>query len=319
MKRLLLAMFVAMSFLLLACGDGSKSDSSNDTDASSPGALMDSAPPLAAPANPAESSMETQMKAPPGADQATRKEITTGSVNITASDPIDAARKVADRVTSLDGRIDDRTEQPGTDNYTKPRATLTVRVPSDKTDQLIDDLQDFGKVTSISVSKSDVTLQYEDVDARIKALQTSVDRLRALIAGATNTADLIEAENALSNRQAELDGLTAQKRALDDQIELSTLTIEFATEDAPPPGEDPGPDNFWDGIVAGWNSLVDAIGAVVVFIGKAIPWLGFLAVVGAVIWIGWRVLGRTRRHGRQQPQPQPEPTREHVEAPAADK
>ncbi|WP_240962986.1 DUF4349 domain-containing protein [Antrihabitans stalactiti] len=289
MKRILFVMFVAVSFLVAGCGDDSKSTSEPKSDSV--------ASPAIAPAAPAPRSMETQSNTPPGDTDATeRKEITTGSVYITAKDPIDSAHKAISKVEALQGRIDDRTEQPGTDNTT-PSASLTVRVPSAKTDQLIEELQQLGRVTNITISKSDVTMQVEDLDARIKALQTSVDRLRALIAGAANTADLLEAENALSSRQADLDSLTAQKRRLDDQIDLSTLTIQFTTEDVTPPNPDPGPSNFWDGIVSGWNSLVDALADAVVFVGKAIPWLAFFGVIGGVAWFGFRAV---RRRGSSQ-------------------
>ncbi|MEV0293350.1 DUF4349 domain-containing protein [Nocardia sp. NPDC050710] len=225
-------------------------------------------------------------------DAFSRKEIVTGSVDITADDPIAAAAEVADQVRVLGGRIDSRTEQPGTDD-TDPSATLTVRVPADKTDAFVDGLGGVGKVTRVSTNRDDVTMQWEDLDAKIKALQASVDRLRALIAGATNTADLLAAENALSSRQGELDSLTAQKRHLDDQVALSSLTVDItATEKK---SDDNGPTNFWDGIVSGWNSLVDWLKDVIVVTGKAIPWLGFLVVLGAVVW---GIVRLVRRRGR---------------------
>ncbi|MFI6775669.1 DUF4349 domain-containing protein [Nocardia sp. NPDC050412] len=209
-----------------------------------------------------------------------RKEVITGSVDITADDPIKAGGQVTDQVREVGGRVDSRTEQPGTDDN-DPQATLTVRVPADKTDKFIDGLGGVGRVTRMSTNRDDVTMQWEDLDARIKALQASVDRLRTLIAGATNTADLIAAEQALSSRQGELDSLTAQKRHLDDQVALSTLTIDITTEDK---DSDEGPTNFWDGIVSGWHSLVDWLKDAVVFTGKAIPWLGFVVVIAAVVW-----------------------------------
>ncbi|WP_228827953.1 DUF4349 domain-containing protein [Nocardia beijingensis] len=226
-----------------------------------------------------------------GAEPATtRKEVVTGSVEITADAPIAAAGTIIDQVRAAGGRVDSRTEQPGTDD-TEPSATLVVRLPADKTDAFIAGLGGVGRITRVSTNRDDVTMHWEDLDARIKALQASVDRLRGLIAGATTTSDLIAAEQALSSRQGELDSLTAQKRRLDDQVALSTLTIDVST-DPKKSGDDP--DSFWDGIVSGWNSLVDWLQDAVVFSGKAIPWLGFLAVVLAVLW---GVVRLVRRRG----------------------
>ncbi|MFI6171788.1 DUF4349 domain-containing protein [Nocardia sp. NPDC051052] len=223
-----------------------------------------------------------------------RKEVVTGNVEMTAGKPVEAASTIADRVREVGGRIDSRTEQPGTDD-TDPSATLTVRIPADKTDAFIDGLGGIGRVTRVHTNRDDVTMQWEDLDARIKALQASVDRLRGLIAGATNTADLINAEQALSSRQGELDSLTAQKRHLDDEVALSTLTIDLTT--ATTKAQEDRADNFWEGIVTGWHSLVDWLKDAVVFTGKALPWLGFLVVLAAVIWGVVRTVLRRKKSG----------------------
>ncbi|MFI9633330.1 DUF4349 domain-containing protein [Nocardia sp. NPDC051929] len=231
-----------------------------------------------------------------------RKEVVTGSVEITADAPVTAAGTIIDQVRAAGGRVDSRTEQPGTDD-TEPSATLVVRLPADKTDAFIAGLGGVGQITRVTTNRDDVTMHWEDLDARIKALQASVDRLRGLIAGATTTSDLIAAEQALSSRQGELDSLTAQKRRLDDQVALSTLTIDVTT-DHKNSGDDP--DNFWDGIVSGWNSLVDWLQDAMVFSGKAIPWLGFLAVVAAVLWGIVRLVRRrkpTPGAGESAPEP----------------
>ncbi|WP_107654271.1 DUF4349 domain-containing protein [Nocardia suismassiliense] len=223
-----------------------------------------------------------------------RKEVVTGSVEMTAGEPIETAGKIADRVREAGGRIDSRTEQPGTEDA-DPSATLTVRVPADKTDAFIDGLGGLGRVTRVHTNRDDVTMQWEDLDARIRALQASVDRLRGLIAGATNTADLLNAEQALSSRQGELDSLTAQKRHLDDDVALSTLTIDVTT--ATTKAEEDRADNFWEGIVSGWNALVDWLKDAVVFTGKALPWLGFLVVLAAVVWGIVRLVLRRGKRG----------------------
>ncbi|MET7768580.1 DUF4349 domain-containing protein [Nocardia sp. NPDC005366] len=260
------------SVLLVACGSQTTStleSASTVAPAITPPGLREQAP------SPADSRGQSP-------DTVARKEVVTGSVDITADDPIAAAATVAEQVRAAGGRIDSRTEQPGTDDD-DPSASLTVRVPADKTDRFIDGLGGVGKLTRVSTNREDVTMQWEDLDAKIKALQASVDRLRALIAGATSTADLLAAENALSSRQGELDSLTARQRLLDDQVSLSSLTVDItATEQKSDHDDDPG--NFWDGVISGWNSLVDWLQDAVVFVGKAIPWLGFLAVVGTVVW-----------------------------------
>lgn len=284
MRKLAVVMIGVLGLVFLAgCGD----DGESAADRASTPMMSGPAPAIA----PGFREGAPSKEGPAPADSANRKEVITGSVDITSDDPIGGAASVAEQVRAMNGRIDSRTEQPGSEDRT-PRAVLTVRVPADKTDAFITGLGGIGTVTEVSTNRDDVTMQWEDLDARIRALQASVDRLRALIAGATNTADLIAAEEALSSRQGELDSLTAQKRSLDDQVALSTLTITLTAADKHAPGD---PDNFWDGIVAGWNSLIDWLQDAIVFTGKALPWLGFAAVLGGVIWLVLRTALRGRR------------------------
>ncbi|MEV0707606.1 DUF4349 domain-containing protein [Nocardia aurea] len=288
------------SVLLVACG-------SDDTSSSAPSPTVGKSMPAPAVSPPGlrEQAGESADSRGQAADTVARKEVVTGRVDLTADDPIAAAATVADQVRAAGGRIDNRTEAPGTEDG-DPSASLTVRVPADKTDAFIDGLGGLGKVTRVSTNREDVTMQWEDLDAKIKALQSSVDRLRVLMAGATNTADLLAAESALSSRQGELDSLTAQKKLLDDQVSLSSLTIAITATEKKSETDD-GPGNFWDGIVSGWNSLVDWLQDAVVFVGKAIPWAGFLVVVGAVVWGIARVV-RRRAVRRGGPAPKAEPS-----------
>jgi hypothetical protein len=312
-----LFLVVCGSVLLTGCGDDSHSGTADQTmsfeggapaPATAPGIRVQKAP-----------SREQAPTSPPDtADQATdRKEVVTGTVDLTADDPVAAAQTLVDRVTELDGRVDQRTENPGTaDN--DPHANLVVRIPATDTDAFIDGLSDLGEITQVSTNRDDVTLQWQDLDARITALRASVDRLRDLMARAANTADLIAAEEALADRQAELDSLTGQRRYLDDQISLSTLTVDIRST-AEQTIED-GPANFWDGVVDGWNSLLAWLKGAVVFIGQVLPWLVFLALLGAIVGavVGLaRRLGGARAGARTEP-PAPAPATSSTAAVPAD-
>lgn len=233
----------------------------------------------------------TRESAPADAQPTARKEIVTGHLVLRADDPVAAGRQVVTLVQAAGGRVDSVTEQPGASSV------LTVRVPADRLTGTIEDIRGLGDVTSLTTTREDVTLQYTDLEARIAALQSSVDRLRALMASAATTADLIEAENALAQRQSELGGLVAQQRYLADQIELSTLTVDISAE------RRADRDSFVDGVLAGWDVLRSALAGSVVALGVALPWVGFLAVCAAVVCVVVRLVAR---RGRPEPAPNPE-------------
>ncbi|AQA21353.1 hypothetical protein BTZ20_1666 [Rhodococcus sp. MTM3W5.2] len=275
MKAPALATILILTALLAGCGGGEPEQSQTESQSSlTAGADAGIAPDAKFAPAPAEGSVE-------------RQEVTTGTVSLTAADPVDTGHTVVRIVEDAGGRVDDRTERPRTDD-TEPSSSLTVRIPADRLTATLDEISELGEVTGVSVSKSDVTMQTQDLDARIGALQASVTRLQGLIATAANTADLIEAENALSERQAELDSLVAQRRALSDQVELATISIDITT-DGPDSAD---PDSFWDGVVAGWHALLSALHGLIVFLGRAVPWVGFAALV---VLVGYAVVRLIRR------------------------
>ena len=148
-------------------------------------------------------------------DAADRSVVTTGWASITVDDPIASAEDAATIAEDAGGRVDNRTETPGTDAQ-PPSASLTLRVPADQVDDVVDELRTLGTVNSVSMNASDVTQQRQDLDARIEALSVSVDRLTELLATATTVSDLIAIESELTTRQAELDSLTQQRDSLVD-------------------------------------------------------------------------------------------------------
>lgn len=220
--------------------------------------------------------------------------ITTGWITISVDDPAAATDDAIELVDSLDGRIDSRTQEAGSDDQ-RASSQLTIRVPADSVDEAVDALRELGDVESVSISASDVTLQVRDLDAQISALQASVDRLLDLVGSAATTADLIELETAISDRQGQLDSLKSQKQYLSDQIDYSTLTLDLQQKGALPSAV---PGDFWSGLAAGWASLGAAASGFLVLVGVLIPWLLPLAVLAAIALLAVALVRRgSRRPG----------------------
>jgi hypothetical protein len=216
-----------------------------------------------------------------------REVITTGSLSITVEHPAAAADDAAGIVERAGGRVDARTENPRPQPLTgedadaeleTDRAQLTLRIPSAVLTDTLAELKKLGKVQDSSLTSQDVTAQSQDLDARVTALRTSVDRLVALMAKADSTADLIAIESALSERQANLEGLEAQKRVLDSQVQLATITLDLhSVADAPVKT----PDTFLSGLAAGWDAFVGFFAGVVVVLGVLVPWIILAAAIAA--------------------------------------
>lgn len=311
-RRVALAVSAALSVLLLSgCSFGS---SGSDADGESGG--------VSQPDIGVEAPADGEGVAPRDEDQFgedrlvdapdDRSVITTGWLTVTVDDPVESAEDVAAIVGRVDGRIESRSETPGTDTQ-QARATLVVRIPAEDFDDVLSELRGLGEVDSVQLEASDVTQQRQDLDARIEALQTSVDRLLALLADADDTADLIVIESELTTRQAELDSLTAQRDALVDQVDSSTLTVELLSEGI---AAQAGPDDFWSGVAAGWDALVRFASGLLVVAGVLLPWLGAALVLGGIVTAIVVLALRARRHGHERTAGPGTPREDSPERPA---
>ncbi len=169
---------------------------------------------------------------------------------------------------------------------------LAVRVPAAQLPRVIDALEGVGEVTTSQLDRRDVTGEAVDLRARIAALRTSVERLESLMAEASSTSDLLAAESALAERQAQLESFEQQLAHLEDQVGMSALTVSLY-EPSEVVRADPA--GFGDGIAAGWNGLVATLNGIVIALGFLLPWLGVLVALGVVVWLIRRVARRRRR------------------------
>jgi hypothetical protein len=233
---------------------------------------------------------------------ATRDIVKTGTMTITVSNPSEAADKAAALAESANGRVESRSEDAGSGS-SRARTSIVLRVPAAKLDGALRDLKELGKVKSADTKSDDVTSQRVDLDARIAALQTSVDRLLGIMRDSKDTEALIRAETELSKRQADLDSLRAQRNQLGEQVAYSSVTVTFLAEEAGLPPTPPEYQGFSGQIERGWDGLVAAGNSVLLLFGLLLPWLGALAVLGGIGY-GVRRAVQQRRSGTAPLSPQ---------------
>ncbi|MCU1481738.1 MAG: hypothetical protein JWQ19_2524 [Subtercola sp.] len=287
-RKSLVIIGVAAVLLLSGCSAGSSSNSSSGSQGS--GAVG----PAQAPAGVADGGVSGAAGTGSAAADALLPDtqvVTTGSLALLAGDPSAVADQAVALVETAGGHVDNRTQQSASDGN-DARADLVLRVPSANVSSTIESLKKLATVESVSISASDVTTQVQDVDARIVALQTSVNRLLDLMSKATNTTDLIALESTLSSRQADLDSLVAQKASITDQVQYSSLTVGISST---PAAATVAPSDFWSGLGIGWTSVVAALSGALVALGVALPWLVIVGVIALIVILIVRFAGRKTR------------------------
>lgn len=172
-------------------------------------------------------------------------------------------------------------------------ASLVIRIPADKYESYRTAAEQLGDVMSNTESAQDVTGEYTDVTSRIASMRTSIERLRTLLAGAINVADVIAVESELTGREADLESLQGRQAVLTDQVSLATISITFSASRDSLPAPDPKPDRggFLGGLANGWQALVTFLTGLSVAVGAFLPFVPLIAIVAAV---GWWVVRRSR-------------------------
>jgi hypothetical protein len=220
--------------------------------------------------------------------------ITTAYAFLTGNDPAVIADEVEKRGKALKGKVDGRSASSDSDGKITS-VSLSVRIPSADIDTFLMGLDEIATVHSLNQYSTDVTLTVTDYEARIAALESSIARFTVLGQSAQTTQDLIEIESAIAERQAQLEQLQSEMRYYSDQIALSTVQVDIGLPDS---ATDPIPDDFWGGIVAGWNSLLAFFSGMVIAFGVLIPWLPIIAGLG---WLGWWLWRRITARRAVQP------------------
>lgn len=236
-----------------------------------------------------------------GTLDAGREVSASGWLQMTVDDPKDAQQQITAIATGAQGYVSSSNvaESPTATDAVYPapaQSSITVRVPAERLQDVIDQVSALGTVSTSAVDRVDVTDQAVDLRARIAAQETSVARLTELLAQSGSVSDLIAAESALADRQAALEADRQQLKMLEDQVAMSTLTVNLAPRDAAPQAD---PAGFGDGIAAGWAGLVATVNGIVIGFGFLLPWLAVLAVAGVVVWAVRRVIRRRRARRAQ--------------------
>lgn len=115
-----------------------------------------------------------------------------------------------------------------TGNSSRPKsAHLTLRIPSDKLELFITDVEANGNITNKSETTTDVSLQYADAQSHKKSLEIEQERIWALLEKADTMEAILSLESHLSEIRYELESYESQLRQYDNKVDYSTITLDI--------------------------------------------------------------------------------------------
>lgn len=286
--RLLIgALLLAMT---AGCGASSERTASDSGAAAPPQAQQEGAPPAQ------DAKSGNALAVPVGAPVDTRSIVYKGELTVRAKNVSEAAAKASTIATGAGGVIAGDNRQS---NDVDETADLVLRVPSAAFHSTVNKLsKDLGEELNRGLNSEDVTEAVVDLDARIAGQKASVDRTRALLARAQQIGEIVTIEQELARREGELASLQARKRALSDQVTLSTITLHLIGPRAEAPKVEDDTPTFLSGLAAGWDAFTSTVNWALVIFGAMLPFLAAIAIpVVVLVWIV----------RRRRPRPEPIP------------
>lgn len=231
-----------------------------------------------------------QQVTPPQAGATDRKLSRSARVELTAT-------KVVDVVAQARGIALGAGGYTGQESTAEESATLSLAVPADKLDPVLDQLSHLGSsLVKRELNTQDVTEQVVDVEARLTTQRKSVERIRALLSQATSVSDITSIESELTSRESTLESLEQQRNSLAGSVAMATVAMSIRSVAAPAPvAEDHS--GFLGGLAGGWDAFLTFGGGLLTVLGAIAP---FLLVVVPLAWLGWR-LNRRRRPVKPEP------------------
>ncbi|MFE2881903.1 DUF4349 domain-containing protein [Streptomyces sp. NPDC059272] len=283
----LAALLLASSLALAGCSGGASDKTSSASDAG--GDAKAAAPDTARQEGAAGSGNARNTKVVPKLTASSI--IRTASLSVRVKDvpkALDEARTTTENAGGFVGN-----ESTTRDGQGHERTQVVLRVPSDKYDEVLADLEGAGKLLQRTAKAQDVTDQVVDVESRIASQRASVARVRELMDRATKLSDVVELEGELSTRESDLEALLAQQASLKDRTSLATITLSLSqTQVAQAAAKDDGP-GFVDAVAGGWHVFVTMLRWIALSLGAVLP---FAAVAALALFV-WLRLVRPRRAG----------------------
>lgn len=167
---------------------------------------------------------------------------------------------------------------------------IECRVPAGKLDSLTAALKSLGTVESLTLSATDITEEYFDLEIRLRNQRALETRLLALIERPTNKlSDLLEAERELARVRGEIDQMEGRRRFWNNRVALSTLSVSVH-EPVPTVGGGQGGafSVLRKAFADSANNFVRAIAGIIVVTGGLVPDVIALALVGWAVLRVWR-------------------------------
>lgn len=212
----------------------------------------------------------------------TQKIIRTADLRFESSDMAATAKKIKTSASKYSAQVQSDSENNNDGSVSR---TFTLRVPSKNFDTLVSDIASgVSYFDRREISAQDVTEEYIDVEARIKAKKSLEARYLELLKRANKISEMLEIEKQLAEIREAIEVQEGHLRYMQSRISMSTVTVQFYKEAAHEGGATVSYfSKIGNAIASGFNTLST------LFIGLVYLWPFIIIFVIAFILVRRRI------------------------------
>lgn len=157
--------------------------------------------------------------------------IKNARISVNVEELEDFNTNLTEKIDTFGGYIENSEIEGFTSEYDTTRTSYyTVRIPQKNLDAFLEGIKSYSNITSKSIDTQDVSLEYIDVKAHIKALEDEKTKLESLLDSAETLSDVLDIQDRISNIQYQLDSQNSQKKYLENKVSYSTVNITATQE-----------------------------------------------------------------------------------------
>jgi len=280
MKRLMLIMAAVLVVCLLVPVSCAKAPRPEVMPAPMPPEVMPAPSIEMPPPSPEEVYKETGAGVLPSTEE--RMIVRTGDISLVVGDVVDARDEIAQLAVRFDGYVVSSQVYGEEQDI---RGWISIRVPDARFDQALTELRELAaRVTSESTSSQDVTLEYVDLQSRLKNAEATESQYLALLEKA-EVEEAIRIYELLHQVRGEIEQIKGQMQYLERTSSMSLISVNLTPVATAKPL-----------VRAGWSAfeaLKSAVRGIVTFgqwLSTLVIWLLiFIPIWGTILGIiYWR-------------------------------
>lgn len=222
-----------------------------------------------------------------------RKIIRNADLQIETDAPEESQQKIGAIAESKGGFVVESTQSSSARSTTRDTVMMTIRVPAEKFNEALEEVRKTAsRVIVETVKGTDVTEEFIDIEARLKAKKTLEAQFMEIMKRADSVSAALEVQKQLSEVRSEIEKIEGRKRFLENQASLSTIKVKLQT----PAAFSANPEGFFSRLKASMGAGFDAaVNFILGFVAVLIAILPFLVLIVLPVflllryfWKKWR-------------------------------